>query len=327
MEKIQGWDSMKVSVVTPNFNGKKFLKDYFDSLNSNADSIGEVIMVDNGSDDGSVEFIKSYPKDFEFKLIENKENLGFAKATNQAINASRYPYVYSLNNDVKLEENTIEELLKLIETDEKIFSVSSKMVQMDNPGLIDDAGDDYTLLAYTKKRGDGKPVQKFDKVSEIFSSCAGAALYRKSVLDEIGLFDENFFAYMEDVDLGYRARIEGYKNLYCPKAIVYHKGSGTSGSRYNDFKISLSARNNVWVVYKNLPIPQKILNIGFLTLGFLIKYLFFRRKGHGKTYVNGLKEGLNNRDRIQKVKFKSKNAKNYFKIEAQLIKNTFKLIK
>lgn len=318
---------MKVSVVTPNFNGKKFLKDYFDSLNYNSDNIGEVIMVDNGSDDGSVEFIKSYPKNFDFKLIENKKNVGFAKATNQAISASKYPYIYSLNNDVKLGKNTIEELLKLINSDDKIFSLSSKMIQMDNPALIDDAGDDYTLLAYTKKRGDNKSVEEFNEVDQIFSSCGGAALYRKSILDEIGLFDENFFAYMEDVDLGYRAKIEGYKNLYCPNAIVYHKGSGTSGSRYNDFKISLSARNNIWVVYKNLPIPQKILNIGFLTLGFLIKYLFFKRKGYGQIYLNGLKEGLNNRNKIQKVKFKSKNIKNYFKIEIQLIKNTFKLLK
>lgn len=318
---------MKVSVVTPNFNGKEFLKDYFDSLNANSKFIGEVIMVDNGSDDGSVEYIKGYPKDFEFRLIENNENLGFAEATNQAIEQARYPYIYSLNNDVKLEDNTIEELLKLMETDENIFSLSSKMIQMDNPGLIDDAGDEYTLLAYTKKRGDNRPVDEFDKVSEIFSSCAGAALYRKGILDEIGLFDENFFAYMEDVDLSYRAKIAGYKNMYCPTAIVYHKGSGTSGSRYNDFKIRLAARNNVWVVYKNLPIPQKILNIGFLILGFSIKYLFFKRKGHGDIYLKGVREGLNNRNKIQKVRFNSKNTLNYFRIEGQLIKNTFKLIR
>ncbi|MDO5848645.1 MAG: glycosyltransferase family 2 protein [Methanobrevibacter sp.] len=318
---------MKVSVVTPNFNGEKFLKDYFDSLNLNSKYIGEVIMVDNGSSDNSVEFIKKYPKDFDFKLIENKENLGFAKATNQAIEASKYPYVFSLNNDVKLESDTIEELLKLIKTDERIFSLSSKMIQMDYPNLIDDAGDSYTLLAYTQKIGDNKPSSEFNEVCEVFSSCAGAALYRKSILDEIGLFDENFFAYMEDVDLSYRAKINGYRNVYCPKAIVYHKGSGTSGSRYNEFKIRLAARNNVWVVYKNLPIPQKILNIGFLILGFLIKYLFFKRKGYGDIYLKGLREGLDNKEKINKVKFKSKNIKNYFKIEGQLIKNTFKLLK
>ncbi len=318
---------MKVSVVTPNFNGEKFLKDYFDTLNLNSDYIGEVIIVDNGSDDNSVDFIKNYPKDFDFKLIENKTNLGFAKATNQAIEIAKCPYIFSLNNDVKLEENTILELLKLIESEEDIFSVSSKMIQMDKPDLIDDAGDNYTLLAHTQKIGDNKPINQFNDVYEIFSSCAGAALYKKTILEEIGLFDENFFAYMEDVDLAYRAKINGYKNIYCPKAIVYHKGSGTSGSKYNEFKIKISARNNVWLVYKNLPIPQKILNIGFLILGFSIKYLYFKRKGFGETYLKGVREGLNNKNKIKKVKFKSKNIKNYLKIEWQLIKNTIKLIK
>lgn len=318
---------MKVSVVTPNFNGKEFLKDYFDSLNLNKSHIGEVIIIDNNSTDGSVEFIKNYPKDFEFKLIENKKNLGFAKATNQGIELSKYSYIFTLNNDVKFGENTIEELLKIINRNDNIFSVASKMIQMDNPDLIDDAGDEYTLLAYTKKRGDNKPIESYNEVSEVFSSCAGAALYKKSVLDEIGLFDESFFAYMEDVDLGYRAKISGYKNLYSPKAIVYHKGSGASGSRYNDFKIKLAARNNIWVVYKNLPVIQKILNIGFLILGFAIKYLFFKRKGYGDIYLNGLKEGLNNKNKVKKVKFQSKNTKNYIKIEWELIKNTFKLLK
>lgn len=318
---------MKVSVVTPNYNGKEFLKDYFNSLNLNSEYIGEVIIIDNGSTDDSVNFIKNYPKNFNFKLIENKENLGFAKATNQAIKIANYPYIFSLNNDVKLEKNTIFELLNLIESDESIFSLSSKMIQMDNKDLIDDAGDNYTILAYTQKIGNNKPIGQFKETYEVFSSCAGAALYRKSILDEIGLFDENFFAYMEDVDLGYRAKINGYKNLYCPNAVVYHKGSATTGSKYNEFKIKLAARNNVWVVYKNLPILQKILNIGFLILGFSIKYLFFRKKGFGECYMDGIKEGLNNKNMVKKVKFNYKYIKNYFKIEWQLIKNTFKLLK
>lgn len=321
--------SMKVSVVTPNYNGKDFLYAYFESLNKNSNEIGEVIIVDNGSNDGSQEFIRNYREkvDFPIVLIENSQNLGFAEAVNQGISKARYDYIFSLNNDTVVEKSAILELLNLLNTDGGIFSVSSKMVQFNNPELIDDAGDDYTLLAYTKKRGNNQNLNKFIEVSEIFSSCAGAALYRKDLLEELGGFDSEFFAYMEDVDLGYRARINGYKNLFCPNAIVYHIGSATTGSQYNEFKVRLAARNNVWVVYKNLPTLQKIVNILFLFLGFLIKYLFFLKKGFGPIYLKGLKEGLRTRNKIKKVEFKSKNWKNYFKIEYELIKNTFKLLK
>ena len=320
---------MKVSVVTPNYNGKDFLYAYFESLNKNSNEIGEVIIVDNGSNDGSQEFIRNYREkvDFPIVLIENSQNLGFAEAVNQGISKSRYDYIFSLNNDTVVEKSAILELLNLLNTDGRIFSVSSKMVQFNNPELIDDAGDDYTLLAYTKKRGNNQNLNNFIEVSEIFSSCAGAALYRKDLLEELDGFDSEFFAYMEDVDLGYRARINGYKNLFCPNAIVYHIGSATTGSQYNEFKVRLAARNNVWVVYKNLPTPQKIVNILFLFLGFLIKYLFFLKKGFGPIYLEGLKEGLRTRNKIKKVEFKSKNWKNYFKIEYELIKNTFKLLK
>lgn len=320
---------MKVSVVTPNYNGKDFLYAYFESLIKNSNEIGEIIIVDNGSTDGSQEFIRNYCKkvDFPIVLIENSQNLGFAEAVNQGISKARYDYIFSLNNDTIVEKSAILELLNLLNTDERIFSVSSKMVQFNNPELIDDAGDDYTLLAYTKKRGNNQNLNKFIEVSEVFSSCAGAALYRKDLLEELGGFDSEFFAYMEDVDLGYRARINGYKNLFCPNAVVYHIGSATTGSQYNEFKVRLAARNNVWVVYKNLPIPQKIVNILFLFLGFLIKYVFFLKKGFGPTYLNGLKEGLKTRNKIKKVEFRSKNWKNYFKIEYELIKNTFKLLK
>ena len=141
------------------------------------------------------------------------------------------------------------------------------------------------------------------------------------------MFDANFFAYMEDVDLAIRSKINGYRNLLCPQAIVYHIGSATSGSRYNEFKVRLAARNNVWVVYKNIPIPLKIVNFIFLFLGFFIKYLFFVKKGFGNIYLAGIKEGLSTRNKISKTKFKSKNTINYLKIEYRLIINTIKFLK
>ena len=318
---------MRVSVVTPNYNGKKFLKAFFESLNNDSELIGEVIIVDNASTDGSKEYIEGSTFNFPVRLIENTENVGFSPAVNQGIEKAQYEYIFSLNNDTEVKKGSIKALVDLMSSDDNIFSLQAKMLQYNNKDLIDDVGDEYNLLAWTKKTGENHSSSEYTEVCEIFSACAGAAMYRKSLLLELGMFDDNFFAYMEDVDLAIRSRIYGYKNLLCPDAVVYHIGSATSGSRYNEFKVRLAARNNVWVVYKNLPIPLKIVNFIFLFFGFLIKYLFFKKKGFGSTYMSGIREGLSSRSKIDKVKFKSKNTKNYFKIEYRLIINTFKFLK
>lgn len=326
---------MKVSVVTPNYNGLKFLNSYFETLLIQSRFIEEIIIIDNASTDGSVEFIEEFIRSpnypIDIILIRNDENLGFAPAVNQGIEIAKSEYIYSVNNDVELEWNALEEIIKAMDESialgENPFSFQSKMIQHHNRKLIDDAGDEYTILAWTKKIGDGQPVERYDEKREIFSSCAGAALYRKSVLGEIGLFDEAFFAYVEDIDLSYRAQIYGYRNYFCPNSIVYHYGSATSGSRYNEFKIKLAARNNVFLIYKNFPIIQKIINFIFLFIGFAIKYLFFVRKGYGSLYLEGIKEGLRNRKKLNKTPFLRKNWKNYFKIEWKLIKNIFAYLK
>ncbi|MDR2966331.1 MAG: glycosyltransferase family 2 protein [Methanobacteriaceae archaeon] len=318
---------MKVSVVIPNFNGKHFLNDCFLSLNNQEDYINEVIIIDNGSTDGSQEFIKNKIMDnfnFKINLIENEDNLGFSTAVNQGIKNSHCELVFLLNNDVELDKGCILNLIKCINSNDNIFSASSKMIQFENRDLIDDAGNEYTILGWTKKIGNNKNVASFNHSREIFSSCGGAALYKKDIFDEIGHFDENFFAYMEDVDIGYRALIEGYKNIYCPSAQVFHIGSGTSGSKYNEFKIKLAARNNIFLPYKNMPIPQLILNFLFLGVGFFIKLLFFLLKGYGIVYLAGLFEGLKNLNKVKRTKYKNKNIKNYLKIELKLILNLFK---
>ena len=300
---------MKVSVVTPNYNGLKFLNTYFETLAIQGRFIEEIIIVDNGSTDGSIQLIEEYMNSPNFKidikLIKNEENLGFAPAVNQGIRMAKSEYIFSINNDVELDFMTIEKLLESMEgsiaSGDNPFSIQSKMISYHDKDLIDDAGDEYNLLAYTKKLGDGSHKDNYNEKMEIFSSCAGAALYRKSALEEIGCFDNNFFAYVEDIDLSFRAQINGYKNFLEPESIVYHYGSATSGSRYNEFKIKLAARNNVWLIYKNYPIPQKIVNFIFIFLGFFIKYLFFLKKGYGSVYLSGVKEGLSQRKRIEKT--------------------------
>ena len=317
---------MKVSIITPNYNGVEFLDKYFKSLSQDSDHIGEVIIIDNGSTDSSLDYIKKNTFSFPVVVIENNENLGFAPAVNQGILKSKYDYIFSLNNDTEVKKGSIKAMLDLI-CDDDVFSVQAKMLQAQNKKLIDDAGDEYNLLGWTKKIGENQNSDNYSQVFEIFSSCAGAALYKKSVFTEIGLFDDNFFAYMEDVDLAIRSQIYGYKNLLCPDAIVYHIGSATSGSRYNEFKVNIAARNNVWTVYKNLAIPLKIINFIFLFLGFTIKYIFFLKKGFGSIYIEGIKEGLSEKSKIEKVNFKKSNLKNYFRLEYKLIINTLKFLK
>lgn len=312
-----------VSVIIPNFDGEKFIGNCLDSLKVQSyysKGIFEIVVVDDCSKDGSIDIIKKYSN---VKLIQNLENSGFAYSVNKGIKESSGEFLLLLNNDVVAEETFIEKMMASISRDPKIFSVSSKMIRYYERDKIDDTGDFYNLLGWAYKRGDGKKVESYERGTPIFSTCAGAGIYRRSVLDEIGLFDEGFFAYLEDVDLSYRGKIYGYKNYYEPQAICYHIGSATTanGQKYSPFKVEISARNNVYVAYKNMPLLQLIINSPFLFTGFLIKYLLFLKRGYGKEYRKGIKEGIRTLKKIQKNRFYFKNIGNYVRIEGELIAN------
>lgn len=316
---------MKVTIVIPNYNGKHFMEPCLSSLSEQTYKDFHILVVDNASSDGSIEYMEeNYP---DIELIKLQKNYGFSKAVNIGIQHSRTPYVILLNNDTTVDTRYVEEMVKAIEKSPKIFSVSSKMIQMYHPELIDSAGDLYTLLGWGVCRGCGRPVSNYTKYDEIFTACAGAAIYRRSVFDEIGYFDENHFAYLEDIDIGYRAHIYGYYNMYCPTALVYHVGSGTSGSKYNSFKVKLAARNNLYLNYKNMPALQLVLNFIPLAIGYFVKYLFFCKIGFGKDYKEGFIEGLQTAKLQKKVKFQFKHLGNYLVIEIDLIKYTFDYIK
>ena len=230
-----------------------------------------------------------------------KTNTGFSGAVNVGIKKAATPYVILLNNDTKADPDYVGELVRAMEASPKIFSVSSRMIQMYHPELLDDAGDMYSILGWAYQRGVGRSVNLYQKSCRVFSACAGAAIYRRAVFDEIGLFDELHFAYLEDIDVGWRAKLYGYDNVYCPDAAVYHVGSGTSGSRYNSFKVRLAARNCIYLNYKNMPGWQILLNAPFLLAGIFVKYLFFVKNGFGRDYVSGLKEGIRTRKQCRRV--------------------------
>ena len=317
---------MLTSVVIPNYNGIRYLKNCLLSLQKCEGEDFEVIVVDNGSTDGS-DLLPDSLK-LNVRLIKLNENTGFAHAVNVGIREAKGEYVILLNNDTEVESGFVRKLTEALKKNRKAFSASAMMVDMNNREVLDGAGDYYCALGWAFAYGKGKKTEECDKSRKIFSSCAGACIYDKAKLEITGLFDELHFAYLEDVDLGYRARIAGFDNIYEPSAVVYHAGSGFSGSRYNEFKIKLSSRNSVYLILKNMPILQLIINLPFIVFGYLIKTLFFVLKGYGKVYLKGLLDGFklyfSKEGHKNKVRFKLSNLKNYFIIEIELLVNIFR---
>lgn len=320
-----------VTIVIPNYNGIRFLKECLDSVLSQAEDTPayEVLVVDNGSTDGSLELLReSYPQ-VHVKALS--ENTGFCHAVNIGLQSSSSPYVILLNNDTKVKSEFIKNLCSSIESRPEAFSVSAKMLMWDSPELLDDAGDRYCVFGWAFARGKGKPAVQYSEPCEVFAACAGAAIYRRRIFETIGYFDEEHFAYLEDLDIGYRARIYGYRSYYEPEAEVIHYGSASSGSRYNPWKTSLAAANSVYVVGKNMPLLQRLWNLPFLCLGFLAKFVFFCGKGMGKSYITGLGRGfarlLTPQGRAHRVRFQIRHLKNYFTIQIQLYLNVFRFLK
>lgn len=315
----------KVTVIIPNLNGKEYIRECLLSLVSQSIPDIPVIVVDNGSTDGSVELVKDeFPK---VQVICLDKNYGFCRAVNEGIRAARTEFVILLNNDMKADPRFAEQLLASIQKKECIFSCQAKMLRMDEPDRIDDAGDYYCALGWAVARGKGREASLYEKREKIFSACAGAAIYRRAVFEKIGYFDERHFAYLEDVDVGYRARIAGYENWFEPSAVIWHKGSATTGARYNTFKVRHAARNNLYLIYKNMPLWQIWINLPFLAVGILIKFLFFLCKGFGPSYLSALWQGVLLARAGEKTPFLAEHFDNCCRIQLELWKNLALLLR
>lgn len=311
----------KVTVIIPNYNGIKFLEPCLSSLGKQTFADFRTVVIDNASTDGSQEFMReNYPW---VEIHQMDRNYGFTGAVNEGIKMTETEYLILLNNDTEVEPDFVEKLYQAIDRSDDIFSCSSKMINYYDRSVMDDGGDLYTVVGWQAQRGTGLPVEDYNRSCEVFTACGGAAIYRRSVFDEIGMFDDMHFAYLEDIDIGYRARIYGYRNVYEAGAVVYHMGSATSGTGYSDFKVKLSARNSIYLIMKNMPVLQQGINFFPLLAGYLVKYRYFNRIGYRDAYVSGLKEGLLTAYKCHKVPYKSEHLKNYINIEYQLIKNMF----
>lgn len=238
------------TVIIPNWNGGEPLTTCLRALRSQTRRDFELVVVDNGSTDDSIARVRAmWP---EARVIRNAVNRGFAIAANQGIAAATTPYVALLNNDTAPHADWLEALVNALENaGSEVGSAASLMLQMERPDLVDSAGDELTRHGFAHKRGHGLPAGGFAEPCEVLSACAGAALYRRAFLEKAGGFDETFFAYLEDVDLGLRGQWLGYKCLFVPGARVLHRGHGskTPQGRY----VRWSARNRLLLIVKNWP--------------------------------------------------------------------------
>jgi GT2 family glycosyltransferase len=257
-----------VTAVVLNYNGRALLDVILPSLASQTYPNLAVTVLDNGSSDGSADYVRDrWPA---ARVVALPENVGVAAALNRALETVETELVALLNNDVELEPRWLEELVAHLGAHPEAASASGKLLRFDRRDVIDAAGDGMRWSSAAFNRGAGEPDRgQFDRPEPVFSACAGAALYRRSAFDDVGPFDEDFFAYLEDVDWSLRAQLRGHASRYVPAAIGYHmRGATTSGSR-NRYRV-MQRRNQIWLVVKNYPIgaivrrapPILLLNLG-----------------------------------------------------------------
>jgi GT2 family glycosyltransferase len=249
-------------IITPNYNGKKFLDKYFTSLSNQTFQDFKIIFVDNSTNDESIDHIKNhyYKQLNNIVLIKNPRNYGFARANNIGIEVALKDkdckYIICLNNDTQVEPKFLEELIACAVKHPNAGSVQAKLIWSKDIKLIDSVGLEYSKNGLGFNRGAYKSIDNYREETEIFGCCAGAALYKKEALNDIKInnefFDDDFFAYYEDFDLALRLRWAGWSSWYSPNAVVYHYKGGTAGGK-TDFTVYYEWRNYTWTVFKNLP--------------------------------------------------------------------------
>ena len=260
-----------VSVVIPNLNGRDILAGCLRSLERQTYKDFEVIVVDNGSVDGSVEMVRA---DFPWLevVIENEDNVGFAKACNQGIKASVGLLIALLNNDTEAHPDWLGALVRAAEANPDAGMFASKTLLFDKRDTLDTAG--HLIYRDGLNRGRGRleiDRGQYDDKTDVFSPSGAAALYRRKMFDEIGLFDEHHFAYGDDIDIGMRGRLAGWTCVFVAGAIVYHMYSATTGE-YSPMKLYLVERNRLWIVIKYLPLKYVLLNIFYTKIRYIYHF-------------------------------------------------------
>jgi GT2 family glycosyltransferase len=294
-----------VSVIIVNWNGNRVLNRCLTALSNQTFKDFEIILVDNGSTDGSVDKIGI--DGFGIKIERLPTNQGFAAANNLGVSLAKGRWIALLNTDAFPAPTWLEYLIMATQENPEFTFFASCLIMANRPGYLDGTGDVYHCSGQAWRRGYGKPSRGvWQERDEVFGPCAAAALYLRESFLQVGGFDEDFFCYLEDVDLAFRLRLIGQRCLYIPEAVVEHVGSESHG-RQSDFNLYYGYRNMVWTFFKNMPSPLIWKYLPFHLSINLIHLAWFSWRGQGRTIwkakrdaFRGLQSILKKRRKVQK---------------------------
>ena len=282
-------DTPVVTVVVLNWNGKNLLRECLERLKDQTYRDFSVVVVDNGSVDGSVDWLKlRFP---DIHVIALDKNYGFCLANNIALQEIDSEYVALLNNDAMAQKDWLARLVTAMAENPSAGFATSKFLFYDQPNIIDRAGDGYTLAGVATLRGRGENVSRYDRTEWIFGACGGASIYRMRMLKEIGYFDSDFFLIHEDVDLSFRAQLRGYRCLYVHDAVVRHRASSTI-KHDSPVSVYYGHRNLEWVYLKNMPtgLIKKTLILHMVYV--LASFGFFLIRGQIRPFLRAKRDAL-----------------------------------
>lgn len=272
-----------VTVLIVNWNSGKLLAECLEHLLDQTIQPANVIVVDNASSDNSADVAKAFKS---ITLKKSSINLGFAAGNNLALAECDTEFVALLNPDAFPDSKWLESLLLATSKYPDVAAFGSRQLMQANERLLDGIGDSYHMSGLVWRERHGTLQSQADLTErEIFSPCAAAALYRRSAFIDMGGFDEDFFCYMEDVDLGFRLRLAGHKAMYVPEAVVHHVGSATTGGQHSDFSIYHGHRNLVWTFLKNMPGTLLLLLLPLHLLLNSFSIIWFSAKGQGNVII------------------------------------------
>ncbi len=288
---ISDINNKNISIIILNYNGKHHLIECMESIKKYQNLFVQIILVDNNSIDGSQEYLMNYYPNIQ--LIFLNHNTGFSYGNNIGIHAAKGDYIVLLNNDTVVEPDWLENLYKCMTSDPSVGSCASKMVSYYDRNLLDTAGDGFSISGAAFKCGHMENEDQYCKDEYVFGACAGAAMYKREMLETIGLLDEDFFLLYEDADLSFRAQLAGYKCKYAADAVVYHKVRSSIGM-LSDTHVFYGQRNVEYAYFKNMPAGLIPRTLWRHLLYNILAFGYFTLKGKGLIFLKAKWDFLKN---------------------------------